>query len=264
MSKAPIRIKPIALPVEHGGWAFLLEPIVLGILLAPSLAALFLSLGAMGFFLARHPFKLAVADWRNGRRSPRTAYAQRFAALYTIIGIFGLALAVKTGGTAFLLPLLLAVPLGSVQLFHDAKNRSRALIAELAGSTATASLVSAILLAGGWPPIAAYGLWLILAARNVPTILYVRTKLKVLHRQAASRWPAIIAHLLAITIAIGLAWVGAAPLLAFVALAILLVRAVIGLSDYTRQMTAKKVGRSEVGFGLLTVFAVFLGHLLQW
>ncbi len=48
-----ICIRPIALPVEHGGWGLLFEPIVLGLLLAPSPAGLFISLGATGAFLAR-------------------------------------------------------------------------------------------------------------------------------------------------------------------------------------------------------------------
>ena len=33
-----VRLKAIALPPEHGAWGFLLEPIVLGLLVAPSLA----------------------------------------------------------------------------------------------------------------------------------------------------------------------------------------------------------------------------------
>ena len=100
-SSRGIRIRPIALPVEHGGWGLLFEPIVLGLLLAPSLAGLFLSVGAMGAFLARHPFKLAVGDWRRGRRIPRTALAERFAVLYVCIATLGLAVAIKTAGVGF-------------------------------------------------------------------------------------------------------------------------------------------------------------------
>ena len=76
-----VRIRSVALPAEHGGWSLLLEPIVLGLILAPTLPGLFLSLAATGAFLARHPFKLAVGNWRGNRRSARTAVAERFAAI---------------------------------------------------------------------------------------------------------------------------------------------------------------------------------------
>ena len=60
-----VRISSVALPAEHGGWSLLLEPIALGLLLAPTVPGLFLSLAATGAFLARHPFKLAVGNWRG-------------------------------------------------------------------------------------------------------------------------------------------------------------------------------------------------------
>lgn len=33
---ARVRLKSIALPVEHGGWLFVLEPVLLGLLVVPS------------------------------------------------------------------------------------------------------------------------------------------------------------------------------------------------------------------------------------
>ena len=263
-SSRGIRIRPIALPVEHGGWGLLFEPIVLGLLLAPSLAGLFLSVGAMGAFLARHPFKLAVGDWRRGRRIPRTALAERFAILYVCIATLGLAVAIKTAGVGFLLPLLFAAPIAIVQLFYDALGRSRTLMAELAGSISIGAVATAIAIAGGWPRPAAFGLWVILAARTVPTILYLRARLRLLHRKSASPRVVIIAHLLAILIVFGLARAGVVPFLAVAALVILLLRAVIGFSKSGKRVTPKKLGLRELGFGAMTVFAVVLGHVVGW
>ena len=48
-----VRIRSIALPTEHGGWGFTLEPILLGLLVAPSAAAWEISAAALGIFLAR-------------------------------------------------------------------------------------------------------------------------------------------------------------------------------------------------------------------
>ncbi len=259
-----VRIRPVALPVEHGGWGLLFEPIVLGLLLAPSLAGLFLSVAAMGAFLARHPFKLAVGDWRRNRRTSRTALAERFAILYFVMAILGLAVAITSGGGAFLLPLLFAAPIAVVQLFYDSMGRSRALIAELTGAISTGAVATAIAIAGGWPLPMAFGLWAILAARTVPTILYLRARLRLLHRKPASMRVVIIVHLLAILVVIGLARARMSPFLAVVALVILLVRAMMGFSRSGRGVTAKKLGLCELGFGAMTVFAVFLGHVVGW
>ncbi len=259
-----IRLRPIALPAEHGGWGLLFEPIVLGMLLAASRAGLFLSVMATGVFLARHPFKIAVGDWRRNRRSARLRLAARFAVLYSTIATLALAFAIKIGGAGFLLPLLLAAPIAFIQLFYDSVGRSRTLIAELAGAVATGAVATAIALAGNWPRPAAFGLWVILAARTVPTILYLRARLRLLHRKPASPREAIIAHVLAILIVSGLAWASVLPFLAVVALIILLLRAVFGFSRFDKQVTAKRLGFRELAFGAMTVFAVVLGHALGW
>jgi len=259
-----IRLRPIALPVEHGGWSLLFEPIVLGMLLAPSWAGLFISVTAMGLFLARHPFKLAVGDWRRNRRSPRTAFAVRFAVVYFMIATLAFAFAIKTGRSSFLLPLIFAAPVVLLQLFHDSFGRSRTLIAELAGAFATGAIATAIALAGDWPRPAAFGLWIVLAARTVPTILYLRARLRLLHRKPASPLLVIIAHALVICIVIAFARAGLVPFLGVAALVILLLRAIIGFSKVDKRITAKKLGVRELLFGVMTVFAVFMGHTLAW
>src|SRR5512132_3558337 len=109
----------------------------------------------MGAFLARHPFKLAVSDWRRGRRTPRTNLAERFAILYVVIAALGLAVAITAARGNFLLPLLIAAPFTIIQLFYDSSGRSRTLIPELAGSISIGASATAIALAGGWPRPAA-------------------------------------------------------------------------------------------------------------
>src|SRR5690606_8314064 len=67
--KSPVRQwRAVALPAEHGGWSFWLEPILLGLLLAPTIAGLWLALASFGVFLSRQPFKIAWADRQRGRR----------------------------------------------------------------------------------------------------------------------------------------------------------------------------------------------------
>lgn len=259
-----IRLRPIALPVEHGGWALLFEPIVLGMLVAPSPVGLLLTIAAIGGFLARHPFKLAVFDWRRRVRTARTPRAERFALLYASIAAAGLGLAISSGGTGFLIPLTIAAPFVVVQLAYDSLGRSRAMIAELAGSISVGSVSTAIAIAGGWPRPAAFGLWAIVAARAIPTILYLRARLRLLHRKPASPRGVIVAHVLAVLIVIPLVGAAVVPFLSVCALVFLLIRAVIGFSSFDKGVIAKTLGFREVFFGAVTVLAVVLGNALGW
>ena len=62
--------KAVALPAEHGGWGFLTEPVVLGLVLAPSAAGLCLALAALAAFLTRHPLRLWLMRSTQGRPVP--------------------------------------------------------------------------------------------------------------------------------------------------------------------------------------------------
>ena len=260
-----VRVRSVALPVEHGGWGISLEPVALGLLVAPSLPGVFLAIATMGAFLARHPLKLVLADRRRGRTFPRTVVAGRFALLYGIVAAAALLGALLTAADLrFLLPLAAASPFAIVQLAYDAKGRSRALFPELAGSLAMAAVASGIALAGGLAPAVAFALWALLAARVAPTILYVRARLTVLHGGTPSVAPVVFAHVLALALALLLLWLGIAPLLAALALAMLLLRAALGLYGRGRAATAKQVGIRELCFGVMTVLAVGAGYLLGW
>lgn len=254
-----VRLRTIALPTEHGGWGITLEPVLLGLLVAPSVAGAGLAFATVCAFLARHPFKIVAGDRGRGRRFARTPYAERFALAYACGATAGLAVALYTAsGYAFLLPLAAAAPLAAAQLWYDAAGRSRGLLPELAGSVAIASVAAALALAGGagWP--LALGLWALLAARFVPAILYVRARLAELHGKRAPRWPSLLAHASAHALVIALAAYGLLPWLAVAATAVLFARAAYGFARRWPS-TAKRVGFAEIAFGALTVAATAAG-----
>jgi hypothetical protein len=257
-----VRIKTVALPVEHGGWGLSLEPIVLGLVVAPSLQGAFLALATMGAFLARHPLKIVAADLRNSRRMARTVIAERFVLLYGAIALLFFAVAVLPGPRQVFLPLALAAPLAVGQLVYDAKGQSRKLWPELAGSTAMAAVASSLALAGGWRMTAALALWALLAARVVPTILYVRARLTALYgKLAPSKAPVAAVHVLALALISLLALSKLASLITVCAFVVLLLRALFGLyAKGDKQVTPKKIGIRELGFGAMTVLAVIIGH----
>ena len=157
----------------------------------------------------------------------------------------------------------MAAPLASIQLIYDAKGRSRELLPEVAGSIAMASVAASLALAGGWSRPAAFSLWLVLAARIVPTILFVRARLRLLRGHAASAASVILAHSAATAIVLVLARVRLVPVLAVAASLVLLLRAAFGFTE-RRPITAKRVGLRELGFGAITVFAVAAGYLFGW
>lgn len=258
------RLRPIALPVEHGGWGLLLEPILLGLLLAPSMAGLFLSLAALSAFLFRHPLKIAFGDLRRNRQSARTHLVHTFTLIYGASAVLFLTVTVKLGGGKPLIPLLIAAPLISLQLSFDFRGRSRALIAELAGTIAAGSLATSLALSAGWTLKTALVLWVIVIARSAPTILYLRTRLRVLHGKSVSATPAIFAQMIAITVVLIMIKAGVAPVLALVAVLILFLRAVVGLSNFDGDVTPKKLGLCELLFGAITVFTVVSGYLFHF
>ena len=253
-----VRIKTIALPAEHGGWGLVFEPIVLGLLLAPSFAGFYLALSAVALFLSRQPLTLLMLNRK--RESPRTALAKRFAILYLAISVASFVAALVFAQFSFVLVFLIAAPLALVQLSHDWRGRRRVLLAELSGAISISSLATAIALCGGWSSPAAFALWAIMIARAVPAILYIRTLLGRLHNKQASALPMLAAHALG---GLGVAVLvrgDLAPRLAIVAMLVLTLRALVVFALARRyRLTAMQLGFSEIAFGALTVFAVTFG-----
>jgi hypothetical protein len=253
-------LKAIALPVEHGGWGMLAEPLVMGLVLAPTLAGLGLAVAALGAFLARHPLKLALSDWRRRTRYPRTVMAAKVAAAYGSIALIGLALAVWRAPAAAWLPVLLAAPLGLAQLWYDARLQGRQLLPELLGGIALGAGASALMLAGGWEMAPALAAWALLAAKAMASVVYIRSRLRRDRDQPASRWPGLLAHLAALGLAVALARLGWGPWLGVGAFTVLLARAVHGLSPWHRRVRPQVVGFTELAYGILTALLLCAGY----
>lgn len=257
-----VRLKSIAIPPEHGAWGFLVEPLLLGLIVAPSLAGLCLAIAVTGAFLARHPLKIALVDRRLGRRYTRTRIAERVVLAYSIPAVLGAGGAVALAGFGILLPLGMAVPLAGLLFAGYTQNRGRDLLPELAGASALALAASSLALAGGETQATALALWVILTARDIPSILYVRARLRLERHSPVDPAPVMIAHTAAGLVVLALVLAGLAPVLAFLAIVILLLRALYGLSPYRRATRPQIVGFQEIGFGLLTVFLTAAGYLV--
>lgn len=257
-SENRVRLKPIALPVEHGGWAFLGAPVLLGLWVAPSASGWWLSLAALGAFLTRQPFKLAYGDWSRHKRYPRTGWAERFAGSYALIAVTGLLLGLLNTDHAFWQPLTLAVPLVLVQLSFDLRKESRNLIAELCGVVGVGSIVSLIALARGIDLRGSLLLWLLVSLHSVPAVVYVATRLRIAHGTNAKRWPALALHGASLSLVVLLVLLGVLRSLVALAFTLLLVRCLFGFTSTALKAKPIRVGIEELIFSLLTIAGIAL------
>ncbi len=266
MSPTPTAPRPaavdwsrIVMPTEHGGWAFLGEPLALGLALAPSWAGVLVALAALAGFLARQPLRLWMGDRRRGRRYPRTAAAERAFALLALLAALALAAALVLARGPLRLALGLAAPLAALALAFDLGARSRALASELAGALALAATAAAIPLAAGYSLPLAFGAWGVLATRIVPSVLFVRARLRLDRGEPAPRGLALAAQPAGLAAVALLVRAGVAPWHALAAIALLALRAAFGLSRWRVRTSIPRFGLSEVGFGLIVVVATALG-----
>jgi len=253
-------LRAVALPVEHGGWGMLVEPLAIGLILAPTVAGLGLAVAALGAFLLRHPLKLALLDVRRGLRAPRTALAWKASAAYGAVAVGGLALVLARAPAATFVPLALAAPLALAQLRYDARLEGRHLLPELLGSVSLGASAAALMLAGHWAWAPAFVVWALLAAKALTSVLYIRARLRLDRDQPAARWPGLLSHVVALALAVLLALAGWGPWLAVAAFAILLARAGHGLSPWHARVRAQTVGFTELGYGVMTAVLVAAGY----
>ncbi len=259
-TRTPSLLRSVALPAEHGGWGFTLEPILLGLALAPSTAGL--GVGVMGLFafLAHHPIKLALSDLRRGHRYPRTLLALKVGGVYVLLSALGLALALQSAEAPFLLPLFLGLPMAFLKVGLDAAGRGRSFVGEMAGALGAATLAPAAVLAGGGSPEWATGSWLVLALRSLVSIRYARAAVRRARGLPVSLASMAATALLGTLLAVLFAALGWIPWLGAAAIAALAVYALVMLRR--PPIPAKKVGWGQMFWGWATVLLVAAGYWL--
>lgn len=254
-----VRIRDVAIPSEHGGWSFTIEPVLAGLIVAPSGAGVALGVAAVVAFLLRTAAKTALVDRRRGRRLPRTVLAGRVAVVEAVAVVVLGGLAVALADEPFWPPLLAAAPLVVVELWFDIRSRSRRLAPELLGAVGMGSVAAAVALAGGAPSADAAGLWLVLAARSLAAIPFVRVQLRRAKRQAHRLLDSDAAQALAVlAVASGVVF-GSVPAAGLAAVAVLAAFHLVAVRT-TPPRTAV-LGAQQVVLGLSVVLATALGML---
>lgn len=238
--------RDLVLPKEHGSWSLALEPLALGLLVAPSLAGGALAVAAFAGFLARRPLKIAVRE----RRGVRRATAIRALAVLVTIAGSAFALAVGLGGTEWLGWLVPVMALGAVFAGFDLGNAWRTGVAEVAGAAAFALLAGTVAGASGWPFAAVWPLAFAMLGRAVPTVLFVRAAVRARKTGEICRWPALAAASAAVGLALGGWSAGMMPGAVAGTLGLLLARTAILLWSPRLSLRPRTLGFAELALGV--------------
>lgn len=244
-------LRGVAVPSEHGGWGLTLEPALLGLLVAPSAAGALLAVAALLAFLLRTPLKIALVDRRRQRQLDRTVTARRVAAAEAALLAGALGAAAVLAAEPFWVPLAIAAPMAGTQLWYDGRSRSRRLAPELLGTVGIGSIVAAIALADGESAALAAGLWLVVAARALAAVVFVRLQLRRSKAQPHRVVESDSAQVAAIAVAaVGVALDGQ---LVGGLVAIVLLAAFHAIAARRNPPVAKVVGVQQTVAGLLVV-----------
>lgn len=261
-AKSRIPAKSIALPLEHGAWGFLFEPLLAGILIAPTVSGLFLAIFFIGSFLCRQPLKFVVGDAMAGKRLPRTAAAIRWFIYFSTIAAFGALGIYFTAQPRSLIPLVLSAPVAIYLIYQDASRKSREMPSELLGAAVLSTSIASVVLASGHSYLFAGAMWLTMLARLIPSIVYVRNRLRLEKgKDYSTTWPLAV-HLTAVVVLAGFVYFGFGSILTLFVSAFLLARSVSGLSESRKIQTAKQLGVREVIYGVVYALSVIVGFYL--
>ena len=244
------------MPREHGSWSLAFEPIALSLLVAPSVPGAMLGVALTGGFFARRPLRIAWSE----RRADRRVAARTALCLCVSAAGLGLAGAVGLAGLAWTGWLAPVVIVGSVFAAYDTRGSGREEAAEVAGSAAFALAPAAFAILAGWEPARAVALALLMMARSVPSVLFVRAFLRATKTGLRRDMPALVTAGLALATAAFLYHRGIAPLFAVIAMLVFLLRALAVLVAFRPKWRASRIGMIEAVLGVGYV----VGLALAW
>jgi hypothetical protein len=253
LSSPSVPARPVAaratvfLPKEHGSWSLALEPLALGLLVAPSWAGGALAGAVLAGFFARRPLKASFAAGDPIRRRE----SREVLVMWGALALAGLFEAGVLGGWGALWPLLPAAALGLVFAHWDGQGEGRSSVAELAGSAAFALVPAALVTLAGGSPLVALTLAALVLARSIPAVVTVRHYLRAAKGAASSpAWPVLASGVAAAGL-LGLVLAGAAPRVAAVLGAALFVRTIWLTGPWRPAWPARRIGQAEAMLGLV-------------
>jgi len=246
--------RELVLPKEHGSWSLAFEPIVFGLIAAPSLAGGWFGLSVAAAFFARRPLRIATREHRADRR----AAARQALAICAGVSIISLLVAVRSAGLGWLAWLAPSGLAGVFFLTSDLRNNGREASAEIAGAAAFAFLPAALAALSGRSAAIAIAMGLVMCARAVPTVICVRAGLRAAKTGVCHVAPAIVSAVVAVIVALLLALAHLAPWIAVAAMVVFALRATLLLVTPRPALRARTIGMIEAVLGVCFVVTVAL------
>ncbi len=247
--RAPWRA--VAIPREHGGWGLTLEPVLLGLLVAWSWPGVLIGVVAFGSFLVRTPLKVVAVDLRRSNWRRRTKIGMAVAAAELIL-IAGAAILVSNStGFRWLIPLAVAAPLIAVEAWYDVRSRSRRLVPELCGAVGIGAVSASIVIAGDGESGLAWAVWLVLAARSLGSIPFVRAQIARVRRGDTSTAGSDAAQVVMIAVAVAAVAVDAAVIAGASTIVVLAVVQAVAVRRTPHSITRLGVGQMVVGLAIV-------------
>lgn len=139
----------VLVPADHGSWALVASPLVMGLLLSRG-GGLACAVGVAAAFLARQPARLAWTDLRRGRIYRRTRWAIGWSAALVPASLTAWAAAAPIG--PWVLWLAAGLVSGTPQLGAEFRGSRGSLWAEALAAFGAGLLAGAVGLAGGAEP----------------------------------------------------------------------------------------------------------------
>lgn len=261
--KSSVRWTSVVLPAEHGSWGLTLEPIALGLLVAPSFPGAIFGLSIFLIFLCYQPARILWRERRRGTKSKRVHFARQFLLILGLSSLAGVLVVLATAGWQPFTPFLIVSPLIGVYLFYDLEGQTRSWQGEISGAIVFSAAAAGIALADSWNYPQALALSGAVIARGVPSVLYIRSRIRLDKGKSTSNASAVAAHFTALFFIGLMVWVKYLPALSLIPFLILLLRSIIGLSRFRRPIRIKTIGFIEIGLGVLTVVCIALGFFFE-
>ena len=222
--------RQLVLPAEHGSWAWLLVPFVVGTAVAGrwNLTVTMVLAGGLAAFLMRQPATI----WLRARQGRARQADGPVAAGWTLglgfVALLCLAFLLAWGHSDLL---WLLAPLTVIFLLYLAAAQSRrasirSAWMELAGAAALAAMApAAVIVATGQITNTGWALWGLMALQNGLGAHYVRLRIADTHGRPAQRWPVFWGHVAGAAAVFVAAALAAVPLLAALPFLAFLLRA---------------------------------------
>jgi len=250
------KIKALLFPKEHGSWALTFEPLTLALLIAPSWAGLVLFFGAAFAFFAHPSAKILLASKFKNKMAWLVFLG------FGIPAVILLVLFIRLTGWPIYLPLVLALSLMSLYLLLEAFGLGRKLFTELMASLAIGLIALSLVSAGNFDWNKGLSFLALLYSRTVMATIYIHYRLLVLKNRLQSVWLHNVLHGLDFLIIAFLWYRHLIPALGMLAVLILTIRAIRGVSPGKVKIPVRKLGFQEVYFGLMFLGLVLLGYWL--